>query len=80
MVDLSHLEKPEDLRADDLGSWLCNGKKCVRCTVQDGQILEIFSGSSGNTYLLIRRYYKHATSGDFRRTIAEVYGKEICSS
>ena len=67
VVDLSHLEKPEDLRADDLGSWLCNGKKCVRCKVQDGQVLEVFYGSSipsKNTYLLIRRYYKHATSGE----------------
>ena len=26
VIDLSQLEKPEDIRADDLGSWTCNGK------------------------------------------------------
>lgn len=25
IVDLSKLAKDEDIRADDLGSWLCNG-------------------------------------------------------
>ena len=46
VVDLSHLEKPEDVCADDLGSWMCNGKRCVRCEVNDGQVLEVSSGAS----------------------------------
>ena len=80
VVDLSQLEKPEDIRADDLGSWVCNGKRCNGCEVEDGQVTEVFSGLSiqgGSTYRLVRRYYKHATSTDFRRTIAEIYGNAI---
>ena len=78
VVDLSQLEKPEDIRADDLGSWVCNGKRCNQCEVEDDQVMEIFSGPSiqrENMYRLVRRYYRHATSSDFRRTIAEIYGK-----
>ena len=80
VVDLSQLEKPEDIRADDLGSWVCNGKRCNACEVEDGKVMEVFSGLSiqgGSTYHLVRRYYKHATSTDFRRTIAEIYGNAI---
>ena len=78
VVDLSQLHKPEDVRADDLGSWVCNGKRRNVCEVEDGDVTEVFSGPSTkreNAYCLVRRYYKHATSGDFRRTIAEIYGK-----
>ena len=81
VVDLSQLDKPEDIRADDLGSWVCNGKRCNVCEVEDGHMMEVFSGPSikrENTYCLVRRYYKHATSGDFRRTIPEIYGNLLC--
>ena len=27
IVDISKLDKPEDIRADDLGFWTCNGKR-----------------------------------------------------
>ena len=77
IVDLSHLEKPEDVRADDLGSWVCNGKRTMRCVVEDGCVLDVipgFSAPSRQTILLVKRYYKHATAGDFRKTIAEIYG------
>ena len=81
VVDLSKLEKPEDIRADDLGSWTCNGTRCLQCVVDDGVVSEILSESkvrTGNTYCLVKRYYKHATAGDFKRTIAEIYGKFTC--
>lgn len=81
VMDLSRLEKPEDVRADDFGSWLCNGKQCNSCEVEDGHVMEVYSELSiqrENTYCLIRRYYKHATSGDFRRIIAEIYGNLLC--
>ena len=80
VVGVSQLHKPEDIRADDLGSWVCNGKRSNICEVEDGHVTEVFSGPSTkreNTYCLVRRYYKHVTSGDFRRTIAEIYGKLI---
>jgi len=46
VVDLSNLEKPEDVHADDLGSWICNGKRCANCEVEDGHVLEVDTGSS----------------------------------
>ena len=41
VVDLSQLEKPEDIRADDLVSWVCNGKWCNQCEVEDDQVMEV---------------------------------------
>ena len=78
VVDLSQLHKPEDVRANDRGSWVCNSKQRNVCEVEDRHVTKVFSGPSikrENAYCLVRRYYKHATSGDFRRTIAEIYGK-----
>ena len=49
----------------------------MQCIVNDGEVSEILSGSKNgtrSTYCLIKRYYKHATAGDFKRTIAEIYG------
>ena len=83
VIDLSKLEKPEDLRADDLGSWTCNGKCCVQCVVHNGEVSDVLSGSKNGalrTYCLVKRYYKHSTAGDFKRTIAEIYGEYNCYS
>lgn len=77
VVDLSKLEKPEDIRADDLGSWTCNGKRSLHCIFEGNVLTEIVAPSklrTGKTYCLVKRYYKHATAGDFKRTIAEIYG------
>ena len=79
VVDLSELNKPEGVRADDLGSWVCNGK---RCNVENGRVMEVLSGTSvkkESTCRLVRQYYKHATSGDFRTAIAEIYGNLSCT-
>lgn len=82
IVDLSHLEKSEDIRADDLGSWACNSKRTMRCVVEDGWVLDVTPGLTAQadrqSYLLVKRYYKHATSGDFRKTIAKIYGSNSC--
>jgi len=81
VVDLTRLDKPEDIRADDIGSWTCNGKCCSWCVVdEDGKVTDVFvrnKHKSNSTYCLVKRYYKHATAGDFKRTIAELYGKLI---
>ena len=77
VIDLSKLEKPEDVRADDLGTWTCNGNRWVQCVVYDGIVSEILPGpKSGSccTYCLVKCYHKHATAGNFKRTIAEIYG------
>lgn len=79
IMDLSKLNKPEDIRADDLGSWICNGKRCSWCVLdEDGDVLEILTKCGSrhpNYHRLVKRYYKHATSGDFKRIIVELYGK-----
>ena len=79
IVDISKLNKPEDIRADDLGSWECNGKRCLYCSVDDmGYIVEVRKSkppAGYHTYTLVRRYYKHATANDYKKTIAEIYGK-----
>ena len=82
IVDLSKLSKLEDLRADDLGCWTCNGKRCMWCEVDDGLVLEIYTkrkptdpiNDSSKIYTFVKRYYKHATSNDFKRVVVEIYG------
>ena len=44
IVDISKLDKLEDIRADDLGSWTCNGKRRLQCTVNNhGHVIDVFS-------------------------------------
>lgn len=79
VVDVSKLDKKEDIRADDLGSWHCNGKRFIRCAVDaNGTVTELITNSkrrSDSLYTLIRRYYEHMTARDFKKTIAEIIGK-----
>lgn len=80
IVDISKLDKPEDIHADDLGSWECNRKRCLYCSIDsEGCVVEVSKSkpSEGGyqTYTLIRRYYKHATASDYKKTIVEIYGK-----
>ena len=79
VVDLSKLQKKEDIRADDLGSWRCNGKRFMKCEVdKKGKVIGLISQSRrhfGTQYTVVRRYYEHATSRDFKKTIAEIIGE-----
>ena len=52
----------------------------MQCVVHDGEVSNIIPGSKSgtcNTYCLIKQYYKHATAGDFKRTIAVIYGEQL---
>ena len=84
VVDISKLDKPEDIRADDLGSWTCNGKRRLQCTVDDqGRVMDIYSQykpRKREMFTLVKRYYKHATAGDYKRTIAEIYGELLLTT
>ena len=57
IVDLSKLDKPEDIRADDLGSWICNGKRSSWSVLnEDGDIIEIttrYKSRFSNNYRLL---------------------------
>ena len=50
----------------------------MRCVVEDGCVLDVTPGlvaqEGKQSYLLVKRYYKHVTAGDFRKTIAEILG------
>jgi hypothetical protein len=60
IVDVSKLNKPEDIQADDLGSWICNGKRSSWCMLdEDGDVSEIFTKYNShypNAYCLVKRY------------------------
>lgn len=79
VIDTSKLPCPSDVRADDLGSWRCNGKQLCYCTLSPtGHVEEIQTrkpSNSKSTYGLIRRYYTHGTASDLRKTVAELIGK-----
>lgn len=80
VIDKSKLNSPNDIRADDLGSWSCNGKQLCYCTLSpNGHVEEIQSRKPStnrkSTYGLIRRYYAHGTASDLRKTVAELIGK-----
>jgi len=74
VVDLSLLDKSEDIHADDLGSWTRNGKRCSNCEVDGGIVSQVDTGSVqvDGKCVLFRCYYKHATLGHFRKSIAEL--------
>ena len=79
IVDISKLDRPEDIRAGDLGSWTCNGKRRLQCSVDNrGHVIDVFGQHkprNQHLYTLVKRYYKHATAGDYKRTIAEIFGE-----
>ena len=81
VVDTGKLDSPEDIRADDLGTWLCNGKHLCYCTLSPtGRVDEILTrkpSKSPATYGLVRRYYTHGTAPDLRKTVAELIGKTV---
>ena len=84
IVDVSKLGKAEDIRCDNLGSWECNGKRCSYCRFKDdGYVVSVSTTKplqdTYHVYALIRRYYKHATAGDYKKTIAEIYGENLSS-
>ena len=81
IVDISKLDRPEDIRADDLGSWTCNGKRRLQYSVDNcGHVIDVFGQHKPRnqhlyTLVKLKRYLKHATAGDYKRTIAEIFGE-----
>ena len=79
IVDLSKLASQDDIRADDMGSWICNGKRRQLCSVDEfGCVVDIVSkvkSRKQRVYALVKRYYRHATASDYKRIIAEIFGE-----
>ena len=73
---LIQLDKPEDLRADDLGSWVCKSKRLNICEVEDGHVTEVFSGPSIKRENTLSCYtILQACHFKGFQAIAEIYGK-----
>ena len=73
VVDRSKLKDPNDVRADDLGAWKCNGSRLLRYTVKITDTdCHIVNEMSPNAIVInIRRqYHVHATDPDLHRMIA----------
>ena len=83
MIDSSKLRSPEDIRADDLGVWVNNGVRCcfVTCKSSSNKVISnIKVISKGDPlpsqyYQLVRSYFYHKQSKDFKRTIFQLYGR-----
>ena len=74
VVDLSKLKDPNDVRADDLGTWKCTGSRLLQFSVKMSDTdCRIVSDISSATVVHVRRqYHVHATDPDLHRMIAFV--------
>ena len=76
VVDLTSLSDPNDVRADDLGSWTCTGSRRLSFMVKFGNaachIVSGISGSGANLVQIRRQYHVHGTDSDLHRMIAFV--------
>ena len=82
VVDLNSLDHPNDIRADDNGIWIRNGFPVAYISVHkesDGSH-KIHKRSkldkTSHHFKLIRVYYRHADSPDFKKIISTVEGNE----
>ena len=67
----------EDLKADDLGSWMATGTKRTYFRFTRTNAIHYANGvpSSSEYFLLTRRYYVHKTYNRFHRIISDIKGK-----
>ena len=80
VIDLNSLSNPNDVRADDIGSWKCTGSRCLTFLVKIGpttcHIVNNVSGSGGKQVQIRRQYHVHGTDSDLHRMIAFVEDME----
>ena len=75
VVDLSKLKDPNDVCADDLGTWKCTGSRLLQFTVRitdtDYRLVNDISSKFNAEIVHVRRqYHVHATDPDLHRMIA----------
>ena len=80
IVDLSKLKNPNDVRADDLGSWKCTGSRIstFHVDIRDGTCCIVSNESASLTARVVhirRQYHVHGTDPDLHRLIAFVERK-----
>lgn len=67
----------EDLKADDLGSWMATGTKRTHFRYTQNNTIKYATGlppPSSDYFLLTRRYYVHRTYNKFHRIISDIKG------
>ena len=80
VVDLYALDDPLPIRADENGVWVRKGSPVAYVSVHNtAGTVEVFRRSKMGThrhhYKIVRTYYRHSSSSDFRRIITTVNGK-----
>lgn len=79
VVNLSCLSNPDDVRADDLGAWKCNGSRSLQFSVILSDKVCRINRSKSKSKIVIyvrRQYHVHGTDPDFHHMIAFVEGRE----
>ncbi len=76
IVNLTTLDSPLDVRADDLGTWKRKGSPSGYISIYSGVVRRRSRPHSlPNLFKLTRYYYNHSSSPDFHKIITKVYGK-----
>lgn len=80
VVNISHLDDPTDIRADENGVWIRKGSPVAyvsKLTKADTTLFFHRSKAGHNHYKITRTYYRHSSSPDFKRIITIVHSKGI---
>ena len=84
MISLKCLEDPDDIKSDDSGHWIHNGRKttCVSVWHKNGSVFNVKSipklinpDENSQVYSLVRTYYVHDPHHDFKRIFYHLFGK-----
>ena len=82
IIDQSKLANPDDIHADDCGSWKNNGSRPSIITWNRKNADIVAHGASSckkyvmksSDYHLVRTYFIHKSYQDFRKVISIIYG------
>ena len=84
LVNLSSLHDPDDIKSDDCGHWIHNGRKSTYVAVksQNGNVIDVKSTAkpippdeNSTIYCLVRTYYIHDPCDDFKRIFYHIFSE-----
>ena len=70
VVDMTKLKCKDDMRADDLGTWVCTGSRLLKIEVEEEEGIYHIVQGAGTTVNIRRQYHVHGTDKDLHRMIA----------
>jgi len=77
LIDTTKLRHFEDIKADDMGSWVHKGRPVHFYTIDrlaSGEVYGAQLSEDAEAYKLTRIYYHHKGTPEFRKTIFYVHG------